>query len=163
MRKRTKAREIALQILYQIDITEDSYQDVQKVFWDSNQEISHEHEKEIRKFSERLVKETLKNLESIDEIIENSAEKWRLSRMAVIERNILRFATYELLFCAEIPPIVSINEAIDLAKKYSGLEAGKFVNGILDKIKATSCKPQANKPQVSGSKLQVKNKKPCSL
>jgi len=66
----------------------------------------------------------------------------------VVERNILRLATYELLFCPEIPPIVSINEAIDLAKKYSGLEAGKFVNGILDKIRIS-------KLQATSSKLQA--------
>ncbi len=156
MRKRTKAREVALQILYLIDISEDNYQVAWKKFWstessEASEEIhpvksppargarlSGEQFNRVKEFSGQLVKGTIENLKSIDEIISNSAENWRLSRMAVVERNILRLATYELLFCPEIPPIVSINEAVDLAKKYSGLEAGKFVNGILDKIRISN-------------------------
>ena len=132
MRKRTKAREVALQILYLIDISGDNYQVAWKKFWTAE---SSDVSEEVKKFSEQLVKGTIENLKSIDDIIGSCAENWRLSRMAVVERNILRLAAYELLFCPQIPPIVSINEAVDLAKKYSGLEAGKFVNGILDKIR----------------------------
>lgn len=154
MRKRTRAREIALQILYLIDISGDNYQVAWKKFWDVEpSEVSEEvnpvrsnppaadappeagTSNGVKEFSGQLVKGTIENLKLIDEIISNSAENWRLSRMAVVERNILRLASYELLFCPQIPPIVSINEAVDLAKKYSGLEAGKFVNGILDKIR----------------------------
>ena len=155
MRKRTRAREIALQILYLIDISEDDYQVAWEKFWAvESPEVSEEVHlvksadggaakplfNRVKEFSQQLVKGAIENLKSLDDVIESFAENWRLSRMAVVERNILRLATYELLFCPEIPPIVSINEAIDLAKKYSGLEAGKFVNGILDKIRKSKIK-----------------------
>jgi transcription antitermination factor NusB len=76
------------------------------------------------------------NMKAIDEKISGFAENWQLKRMAVVDRNILRMSGYELLFRDDIPPKVAINEAVELAKKYSGPEAGKFVNAILDKIKS---------------------------
>ncbi len=129
MSKRTKGREIALQILYQIDISGNSFCNIWEMLGEEK------HSDEIEKFSRQLTKGSLENLKLIDKTIENCTENWRLSRIAVVERNILRSATYEILFCPEIPVLVSINEAVNLAKKYSSLEAGKFVNAILDKIK----------------------------
>ncbi|MBI4981654.1 MAG: transcription antitermination factor NusB [Candidatus Omnitrophica bacterium] len=133
MRKRTQSREYALQILYQIDITSDSVQDALSNFWmgHSDEEI----EKDIKDFSGELVKGVIDNIADIDAKISQYATNWQLSRMAVVDRNVLRMSCFELVFRDDIPPKVSINEAVDLAKKYSGIEAGKFVNAILDKIK----------------------------
>ena len=129
MRKRTKARECALKILYQIDITKENYRNSLKEFW-ANYKIS----RSTKDFATILVKGTAENIDSIDETIGLNAENWQVKRMAIVDRNILRLATYELLFLDDIPPKVSINEAIELAKKYADLESGKFINGILDKI-----------------------------
>lgn len=134
MRKRTIAREYALQILYQIDITRDDY-DVSLVsFWQGHSEEN--IEEDIKNFTGELVKGTIDNLQAIDANIARYAANWQLKRMAVVDRNILRLASFELMFRDDIPLKVSINEAIELAKRYSGLEAGKFVNGILDKIRS---------------------------
>jgi transcription antitermination factor NusB len=134
MRKRSQAREFALQALYQIDITGDAAGEALANFWQaySPEEISGE----VRDFTEQLTKGARENLKLIDDKITHYATNWQLKRMAVVDRNILRMGAYELLFCGDIPPKVAINEAVELAKKYSGIEAGKFVNAILDKIKS---------------------------
>lgn len=129
MRKRTKAREITLKILYQINMTGDDAGDALSAFWRSHKELS-----QIKEFATQLVSGTMENIARIDEVIGESAMNWQIQRMAVVDRNILRMATYELLFLDDIPPKVSINEAVDIAKKYSDPQSGKFVNGILDKI-----------------------------
>ena len=132
MRKRTQAREIALQILYQIDVTSDNYSEALDNFWQANRDIS---DASVKDFTTLIVRGVIKNLEAINREISQYAENWQLKRMAVVDRNILRLAAFELLFCKDIPPKVTINEAIELTKKFSGLEASKFVNGILDRIK----------------------------
>lgn len=128
MRKRSQAREHALKILYQVDISKESYQDVLNNFLDSKVE------KSVKEFTNRIVAGTMQNIMHIDKVITRCATNWQIKRMAVIDRNILRLATYELLFLEEVPPKVSINEAVDIAKKYGDVESGKFVNGVLDKI-----------------------------
>ncbi|MDD5432167.1 MAG: transcription antitermination factor NusB [Candidatus Omnitrophica bacterium] len=133
MRKRTQAREFALQVLYQVDITKDNYEVSLENFWASH--LEENIEEELKQFAGELVKGVVENLVEIDKKILQFATNWRLERMAVVDRNILRMSSFELLFRDDIPPKVSINEAVELAKKYSGLEAGKFVNAILDKIK----------------------------
>ncbi len=136
MRKRTRAREFALQILYQMDITSDNYDICLNNFW---QALSQEHiDEEVKNFTIELVKGVADNLETIDKKITQYATNWQLRRMAVVDRNILRMSCFELMFCEDIPPKVSINEAVELAKKYSGTVAGKFVNAISDKIKESS-------------------------
>lgn len=132
MRKRTLAREFALQMLYQTDITHDSYDISLNNFWQAHSEEN--IEEEIKKFTAELVKGVTEKLEVIDAKIAQCATNWQLKRMAVVERNILRIGCFELMFRDDIPFKVSINEAVELAKKYSSLEASKFVNGILDKI-----------------------------
>lgn len=136
MRKRTKAREYALQILYAIDITKDEPKSCIEHFWEGNNEA----ESDIRNFADSLVLGVADKKEEIDNMISGYATNWQLERMAVIDRNVLRFAAYELLFMKDIPPKVSINEAIDIAKKFGGNDSGKFVNGILDKINKTERK-----------------------
>ena len=129
MRRRTKARELALQFLYQIDVTKENPDAVLEIFCQE-----HKAEKRIKEFTLRLIQGVLANLEKIDQLISESAQNWQLKRMAVIDRNILRLSCFELLFLEDIPPKVSLNEAIELAKRFGDLDSSKFVNGILDKI-----------------------------
>jgi transcription antitermination factor NusB len=138
MRKRTQARECALQILYQADITGNSMDEILSSFWET-----HPVPDDVREFAERIVRGTKEHLSAIDQKIVQYTENWQLSRMAVVDRTILRFAAYELLFVDEIPPKVTINEAVNIAKKYSQEDAGKFVNGILDKINHMEVKKPA--------------------
>lgn len=133
MRKRTLAREFALQVLYQTDITHDDYDDSLKNFWQAHKED--DIDDGIKGFTCELVKGVTENMAVIDKNIAQHATNWQLKRMAVVDRNILRIGCFELLFRDDIPFKVSINEAVELAKKYSSLEASRFVNGILDKIK----------------------------
>lgn len=133
MRKRTLAREFALQVLYQLDITNDNSENALENFWSSRND--EEIGVDLREFSSALVKGVAANREEIDKRIVKFAANWQLKRMAVVDRNIMRLGCFELLYRDDIPPKVSINEAVELAKKFSGLESGKFVNAILDKIK----------------------------
>ena len=138
MRKRTKARQFALQILYQIDITHDNSSASLENFWQAQTQGL---DSAIKQFTLELVKGMQEHREIIDRKIAQYAKNWELKRMAVVDRNILRQACFELLYRPDIPPKVSINEAIELAKHFSGVEAGKFVNGILDKIRLDFVKP----------------------
>ena len=130
MRKRTKARELTLKFLYQIDITKDDWQNALDDFW-----LTRNVKAEIKNFANILIKGTFDKLDDIDNIIAKRAENWQLRRMAIVDRNVLRLACFELLYLLDIPAKVSINEAINLAKKYGDVDSGKFVNGILDRIK----------------------------
>ncbi|MBI4115030.1 MAG: transcription antitermination factor NusB [Candidatus Omnitrophica bacterium] len=132
MRKRTLAREFALQILYKRELNPESDDTFLSSFWETNPAPP-----EVLEYTEKIVRGTLRHLEEIDHLLSKYAEHWELHRMAVIDRNILRFSTYELLYLEDIPPKVVINEAVNIAKKFSQEESGKFVNGILDKINHT--------------------------
>ncbi len=134
MRKRTQAREFALQVLYQIDITHNNCSESLDNFWQAHSKDDNIAQA-VQQFTAELVKGTIDNLAVIDAKIAQYATNWQLKRMAVVDRNILRMSCCELIFRDDIPPKVSINEAIELAKKYSNPDAAKFVNGILDKIK----------------------------
>ena len=133
MRKRTRSREYALQILYQIDITHEEPLSAIEDFWQAHLEEG--IDEEMKDFAAEIVKGAVQNLVEIDRKIAQYATNWELERMAVVDRNIMRMGGFELLYSSGIPPKVAINEAVDLAKKFSGVEAGKFVNAILDKIK----------------------------
>jgi N utilization substance protein B len=129
--KRRRAREYALQLLFQLNLTGDEPgEEILKEFWEGNDE-----DQEVKEFTRMLVRGTVENLETIDTIIKKAAEHWSIDRMAVVDRNILRAAVYELLYREDIPPSVTINEAIEIAKKYSTEESAAFINGILDKIR----------------------------
>lgn len=95
----------------------------------------HSEDPDITEFSECLIRGVLDHQKQIDEAIESSAQNWELGRIATVDRNIMRQAIYELLFRSDIPPKVSINEAIELGKKFSTANSGGFINGILDRIK----------------------------
>lgn len=133
MRKRTKAREYVLQILYQVDITRGNWQEALENFWQTNQ--VQDIPDELKDFSASLLGGVTEHLKDIDNKISKYAANWQLERMAFVDRNIMRLGCFELLYRQDIPPKVAINEAVELAKKYSGVEAGKFVNAILDQIK----------------------------
>ncbi len=137
MRKRTRAREFALQLLYQADITHDPVEQVLEYFWEEGSEAD-KKDPEIRAYAERLVSGVLGNLPAVDKLIEQAAQNWAIQRMAAVDRNILRLSAYELKFMEEIPVKVSINEAVELAKRYGEDDSSKFVNGILDKIAKTN-------------------------
>lgn len=130
MSSRREAREFALQILYQMDLSKEEAEESLKKFW-ADKSIS----PEAKKFTEKLVKGTFTRQKDIDPFIRKYTEHWKIERLNAIDRNILRFAIYELLYLEDIPPAVSINEAIEIAKKYSTVDSGKFINGVLDKIK----------------------------
>ena len=129
MRKRRKSREFALQVLYQLTITK---QDVVKALAQFQDHFSGNDEKDG--FMERLVMGVLDHSREIDRLIEKYSENWRLERMNMIDRAILRMATFELLYCEEIPPKVTLNEAIELGKRFGSEDSGSFINGILDRI-----------------------------
>lgn len=130
MGKRRKARELALQILFQLNLGKENFTDeMLERFWDEKATSQ-----DVRGYTTILVKGTIENLREIDRIITDFAENWTLERMSTVDRNILRFATYELLHRTDIPSTVTLNEAIEIGKKYGTEESGAFINGILDRI-----------------------------
>lgn len=147
MRKRTKAREHALKILYQAELTRYDISVSAKNYWAD----LGSYDKTVKHFSDRLTEGISDLLVPIDEMISSHATNWQLKRMAVIDRNVMRMATYEILHLADIPPKVSINEAVELAKKFGDTESGKFVNGILDKIHKTEKTSFAPDSEKTGS------------
>lgn len=139
--KRRKAREYALQFLYRIDFVKISAgnnktKGISNIRNNLNEFWTDTSEKDLdtKTFAEDIITGTIKNLKEIDSLIQKTAQKWKISRMSCVDRNILRFATYELLFRKDIPSAVTINEALEIAKKYSTSESAAFINGILDKI-----------------------------
>lgn len=138
MRKRTKARELALQLLYEADVTQADAQELKDIFddfFEMNAEAS--QDSDVTDFTRELVFSVSRHRADIDREIAKYAANWQLDRMATVDRNILRLASFELLYRQDIPPKVAINEAVELAKKYGDVDSGKFVNGVLDKINKT--------------------------
>ena len=127
---RRKAREYALQMLFQCEFHGQSGES----FSSEDFFADRKENKEQKQFAEELVKGTLDNIEMIDSVIQKAAENWDLMRMAAVDRNILRSAVFEILSRKDIPSAVTINEALEIAKKYSSLESVSFINGLLDKI-----------------------------
>ncbi len=129
MGRRRKSREFALQVLYQLNSTKE---DANRALAQFQEHFSPQGEAD--EFLRRLVLGVLEHCRELDRLIEQYLENWRLDRVNVIDRNILRMALFELLYCEDIPPKVTINEAIDLGKRYGSDESGSFINGILDRI-----------------------------
>ena len=130
MRRRTLAREHALKILYQFDITKRPIEAVVESYWQAEET----KDREIIAYANLLAQGVGGHIEDIDHKISDYATNWQIRRMAIIDRNIMRIGLYELQYTTDIPPKVAINEAVELAKKYGDLESSKFVNGILDRI-----------------------------
>ncbi|NWF92052.1 MAG: transcription antitermination factor NusB [Syntrophaceae bacterium] len=129
MAKRRKSRESALQVLYELDITRRDPIGALAQFQDHFAGGSERDD-----FREQLVLGVLEHREEIDRLIERYSENWRLDRMNIIDRGILRMAIYELLYCPEIPPKVTLNEAVELGKRFGSEDSAGFINGILDRI-----------------------------
>jgi len=129
MGHRRKARELAVQILYQIEMKRSEPKEVFNLFW-KNEEVSDD----IRQFTSDLVDGTYRNRKEIDQLIERHSIHWKLSRMAVVDRNILRLGVYELLYLHDVPTSVTLNEAIEIAKKFGTEDSSAFINGVLDNV-----------------------------
>jgi N utilization substance protein B len=130
MGSRRKSREKALQVLFQLDFHNADIEAVLKEFWDT-----HSTGDKVRDFTESLVRGTFTNREIIDQMISSTVENWSIERLAAVDRAILRFATYELMYMPDVPAKVTINEAVEIAKTYGTEESGGFINGVLDKIR----------------------------
>jgi transcription antitermination factor NusB len=130
MRRRTLAREHALKILYQFDITKRPIEAVVESYWQAEET----KDREIIAYANLLAQGVVGTIKDIDQKISDYATNWQIKRMAIIDRNVMRIGLFELQHTTDIPPKVAINEAVELAKKYGDLESSKFVNGILDKI-----------------------------
>ena len=130
MGQRRRARECALQMLFQIDLTGTTPSDVFPTFW-TGQETG----EDVRAFAERLVLGVAGELRALDRAIAVSATNWRIERMAVVDRNILRMAVFELAKAPSTPAVVVLDEAIEVGKKYGSEQSGAFLNGILDAIR----------------------------
>jgi transcription antitermination protein NusB len=164
MGKRREARERAVQFLFQHDINPpEDLKAALEEFWESQRAAAIATDKgaatwgqpvelpppsadeaSVRLFAEPLIRGALEYRNEADELIKKHAEHWDLHRLAAVDRNVLRLAIYEMLHRDDIPPVVSINEAVDIAKKFSTQDSGKFVNGILDKIKGELMRPARN-------------------
>ena len=142
--KRTKARERALQALYQIDVASTDLDEALSRFWKSFEPV----EREVREMAEALVRGVAEHRREIDDAIEAVSTNWRLDRMAKVDRNVLRLAVHELVHRPDVPVKVAINEAIELGKKYGSESSGAFVNGVLDKI--ASGLPPARRGELAG-------------
>lgn len=161
MGMRREARERAVQFLFQYDLNRpDDLDGALDHFWKSQWAAALADEKSdakwgqqvelppptaeeaaLRLFADPLIRGTLECQNELDAVIKKYAKNWDLHRMAVVDRNVLRLAIYEMLHREDIPPVVSINEAVDIAKKFSTEDSGKFVNGILDKVKGDLMRP----------------------
>jgi N utilization substance protein B len=126
---RRKAREYAIQILYAVDLNPAQLDDFLKVFWEL-----HSAKPEVISYANSLVQGTLDKQQEIDELISSHSSHWKIDRMAVTDRNILRLGTFELMAEQSVPARVVINEAIEIAKKYGTSDSATFINGVLDSI-----------------------------
>ena len=161
MGKRREARERAIQFLFQHDLNPpEKLEEALNHFWDSQRTAAIAEDKgdatwgqrvelppptadeaEVRLFADPLIRGTLQYRDEADDCIKKHVQNWDLHRIAAVDRNILRLAIFEMLHRDDIPPVVSINEAVDIAKKFSTQDSGKFVNGILDKIRSELLRP----------------------
>ncbi len=139
--KRRKAREYALQLLFQLDIRrEKPHASLLKHFWSD-----YDRDDEVKDFCEEIVKGTYKHLGKINDLIARCAKNWSLDRMSTVDRNVLRLAVYEMLYRLDIPTSVTINEAIEIAKRFGTDESGSFVNGILDRVAEVAGKKETDR------------------
>lgn len=130
MGHRRIARECALQMLYELDVGKHASDEILRTYWQMN-----EHPPKVREFADHLFNGTVQRLKEIDKVIQQHTKNWRLSRMAAVDRNVLRLAVFEFLSGGKTPETVVINEALEIARKFSTQESAQFVNGILDSIK----------------------------
>ncbi len=150
MRRRTRARELAVQFLYILDLRGPEVMDQLASFLQEGSK-----DREVQEFALRLITGTRDTLDVVDKKLASVARNWEISRMAVVDRNILRMAIFELLYCDDIPPKVTINEAIELGKRFSTANSGSFINGILDRVKNQASAGKGDAP-AEGAKKTTK-------
>ena len=150
MGSRRQARECALKLLFQNEFTVLDTA-IYNYFWETEQVLP-----EAKEFAEKLYNGVQKNSESIDAIVKECTLNWDMERISLVDLNILRMSIFEIQYIEEIPVAVSINEAIDIAKRFSTIESGKFVNGILDKAKVMI----EDKSKIEDQKTKIKRQSP---
>jgi len=149
MGKRRKARECALQVLFQLEFTSDQPEEILKDYWRHQSMPS-----EVKEYGEWLVKGICEHKQDVDRTIQEASKNWRLERMATVDRNILRIAVFEMLFEKALAVPIIIDEAIEIAKKFSGQESALFVNGILDGVNKNLKKVKSGEKQNNSGKLK---------
>lgn len=132
MGQRRRSREMALQILYQMEVIDAPPSEAIRLYYEC-----FDSPLELRPFCEEIVNGVYLHRQEIDQLISSTSEHWRLERMSIVDRNILRLALFEMMHCRSIPPKVTINEAIELGKMFGSSESGAFINGILDHLLPT--------------------------
>ncbi len=137
MGKRRKARESTLQILFQLEFNDSDAEKAFRQYWKDKKAT-----KAVKDYCRWLIKGITSNQESIDKSIQSVSKRWRLSRMPVVDRNILRMAVFELLYEEDVAPAIIINEAIEISKKFSGEQASMFINGVLDTLRKNADEKQ---------------------
>jgi N utilization substance protein B len=130
MGTRRKSRELVLQMLFQADMGKQTAEDVRRVFWKERDSVG----SDVQGFAEDLFRVATDRTSEIDELIERHAEHWRMERMAAVDRNVMRAAVAELLAFPKTPRAVIINEALEIARKFSAPESVQFINGVLDSV-----------------------------
>lgn len=148
MDKRTRARELTMQALYQLDVQGQELLDFLGEFF-----VENEPDESIRNLAMDWIKGAWQNLAKSDELISAASIKWRLSRLSPVDKSILRMSVYQLICCKDIPPKVVINEAVELAKKFSTEQSPSFVNGVLDAVMR-----KLNLKEARISKSEIRNK-----
>src|SRR5271157_4598704 len=127
---RRKSRELALQMLFQMDMGQQTPDHVRHTFWNERKDL----DEKVRGFADELFTMAVERQPEIDEIIERNAEHWRMERMAVVDRNVLRVGVAELIGFPDTPPPVVINEALEIGRRFSTPESVQFINGVLDSV-----------------------------
>lgn len=133
MRQRSKGRSLALQYLYQMDIRkeESTEEMLTEFFFNAEAEESHQE------FARKILDGVYKNRDKLDVVISECLTNWDINRISIVDKNILRIATFELIYAMDVPAKVAVNEAIDLGKSFGSKDSGSFINGVLDKILKT--------------------------
>jgi transcription antitermination protein NusB len=151
MGARRRARECALQMLFSYDVARPSIEELIETYWGEMAEAS----EEVRSFANELVIGTITHLNEIDERIRLRTENWRIVRMAIVDRNLLRMAIYEFIYQSATPKTVAINEALEIARRFSTSDATQFINGLLDAIKRDLDNPPAQEISTTSLAHQV--------
>jgi len=127
---------LATQFLFQRDFNQNEFEAALQRFWKDNDTTEN-----IRSFADQLIRGVEEHRAEIDGRLQGYAQNWQVARMGAVDRNVMRMALYEMFHCLDIPPVVSINEAVDIAKEFSSIQSGHFVNGILDRAKRDLDRP----------------------
>lgn len=142
---RRQAREWAVQFLFQTEFNPDDLEQALTVFWNDEEKKPAPRD---QTYVEEVIRGVIEKRIELDRTISRYTDNWDMDRLGVLDRTVLRVAVYEMLFRSDIPPVVSINEAVEIAKAYSGKESGRFVNGVLDRIQKELDRPaRTHKPQ----------------